>query len=312
VKPERNDAANTGGQSDAFPALSEIYLDKVEAGLRELCDSKRGAIPERLLESMSYSLLAGGKRLRPILCLAAAERCGAPAEQAMPMASALEFIHTASLIHDDLPCMDNDDLRRGRPTNHKVFGECTAVLAGFSLMIWAFEHAMSGLVSCGVPPETSLRSAAYLCEAAGPEGLCGGQMLDTDKDSQDSRRDFVYRIAEKKTSPLIRASVVTGAMLAGASDETVRRYAEYGEHLGIAFQIVDDILDATGTSEKLGKTPRKDEIQDKRTFVSAYGLDEAKRLAEDESAMASEALSPLFPNGDLLITLAKQLAYRSR
>jgi geranylgeranyl diphosphate synthase type II len=297
---------------DAVSELSRIYLDKIEAGLRELCESKRDTVPPRLLESMSYSLLAGGKRLRPALCLASSERNGATAEQAMPMAAALEFIHTASLIHDDLPCMDDDDLRRGSPTNHKVFGECTAVLAGFSLMICAFEHAISGLAANGIPPGTALRAAAYLCRATGAEGMCGGQMLDTDRRSQDSSRDFVYRIAEKKTSALVRASVVTGALLAGASDETVGRYSEYGEHIGIAFQIVDDILDVTGTPEKLGKTPHKDEEQDKMTFVSAYGLDGAKRRAEDESVRAAEALTPLFPNGDLLITLARQMAHRSR
>ncbi|MDR1508613.1 MAG: polyprenyl synthetase family protein [Synergistaceae bacterium] len=297
---------------DAVSALSGIYLGKIEAGLRDLCESKRGVIPARLLESMSYSLLEGGKRLRPALCLAVAERGGVPAEQAMPMASALEFVHTASLIHDDLPCFDDDDLRRGRPTNHKIFGECLAVLAGLSLMIWAFEHALSGLVENGIPPERALRAVAYLCASAGPGGMCGGQTLDTDRESQDSGRDFVYGIAEKKTAALIRASVVTGALLAGASDEIVRRYSEYGEHIGIAFQIVDDILDATGTREELGKTPHKDEAQDKKTFVSAYGLDGAKQRAEHESAKAAEALSSLFPGGDLLITLAKQLAHRSR
>jgi geranylgeranyl diphosphate synthase type II len=279
--------------------------------MRDLCESKREVIPPRLLDSMSYSLLGGGKRLRPVLCLAAAERNGVRAERAMPLALALEFVHTASLIHDDLPCMDNDDLRRGRPSNHKVFGECLAVLAGFSLLIWAFEHALSGLVENGIPPVRALQAVAYLCAATGPEGMCGGQTLDTDRASQDADRDFVYRIAAKKTSALIRASVVTGALLAGAADEVTRRYSEYGEHIGIAFQIVDDILDATGTPEKLGKTPHKDETQDKKTFVAAYGLDGAKRRAEDESAKAADALSPLFPGGDLLITLAKQLAHRS-
>jgi geranylgeranyl diphosphate synthase type II len=300
------------GPFDAISALSGTYADKIETGLRELCESKRGAIPPRLLKSISYSLLDGGKRLRPALCLAVAERNGVSAERAMPMASALEFIHTASLIHDDLPCMDDDDLRRGRPTNHKVFGECLAVLAGFSLMIWAFEHALSGLVANGIPHEMASGAVAYLCAAAGPEGMCAGQTLDTDRESQGANRDFVYEIAEKKTASLIRASVVTGALLAGASDETARRYAEYGGHIGMAFQIVDDILDVTGTPEKLGKTPHKDEAQDKRTFVSSYGLDGAKERAERESAKAAEVLSPLFPGGDLLITLAEQLAHRSR
>jgi geranylgeranyl diphosphate synthase type II len=306
----RDDSAMSGS-FDAISALSGIYADKIETGLRGLCESRHDAIPPRLLKSMSYSLLDGGKRLRPALCLAVAERNGVLAERAMPMASALEFIHTASLIHDDLPCMDNDDLRRGRPANHKVFGECLAILAGFSLMIWAFEHALSGLAANGVPPGMASRAVAYLCRSAGPEGMCAGQTLDTDRKSQSAGRDFVYEIAEKKTASLIRASVVTGALLAGASDETVRRYSEYGGHIGMAFQIVDDILDATGTPEKLGKTPHKDEAQDKITFVSSYGLDGAKQRAERESAQAAEALSPLLPRGDLLVTLAEQLAHRS-
>jgi geranylgeranyl diphosphate synthase type II len=260
---------------------------------------------------MAYSLKAGGKRLRPALCLAVAEDSGVGPETAMPMAMALEFIHTASLIHDDLPCMDDDDLRRGRPSNHKAFGDCLAVLAGDSLMVWAFGYALSGLVSNGVSAERAAKASAYLSEASGPEGVCGGQALDMDECGREFGGEFAYRIAEKKTAALIRASVVTGAIIGGRSEDDVGRYADYGSHLGMAFQIVDDILDATGTPEQLGKTPRKDEAQNKMTFVSAYGLEGACSRAKEESGRAALALAPMGCENGLLAALARQLAHRS-
>jgi geranylgeranyl diphosphate synthase type II len=296
---------------NAASELSGRYIEKFEAALEDVCDSYEGRIPARLLESMAYSLKAGGKRLRPALCLTVAENSGVDPRSAMPMALALEFIHTASLIHDDLPCMDDDDLRRGKPTNHKAFGECMAVLAGDSLMIWAFGFALSGLLSGGISADRAARAVAFLSEASGPEGMCGGQVLDTDERSRESSPDFVYRIAEKKTAALIRASVVTGALIGGRSETDVRFYSDYGAHLGTAFQIIDDILDATGVPEQLGKTPHKDEAQDKMTFVSAYGIERARRRAEDESRMAVEALSPFGDEGSLLIALAKQMEHRS-
>jgi geranylgeranyl diphosphate synthase type II len=298
-------------EPDAISALSEKYAGKFEAALEALCAGHEGKIPSRLLESMAYSLRAGGKRLRPSLCLAVAEDSGVGAETAMPMAMALEFIHTASLIHDDLPCMDDDDLRRGRPANHKIFGEYLAVLAGDSLMVWAFGYALSGLVSNGVSAELAAKASVCLSEASGPEGVCGGQALDMDECGRELGGGFAYRIAEKKTAALIRASVVTGAIIGGRSEDDVRRYADYGSHLGMAFQIVDDILDATGTPEQLGKTPRKDEAQNKMTFVSAYGLEGAYSRAEEESGRAALALAPMRGENGLLIALAGQLAHRS-
>ncbi|MDR3279037.1 MAG: polyprenyl synthetase family protein [Synergistaceae bacterium] len=297
---------------DALSLLSSTYSDKFEKYLSALFSFPGEGMPLRLADAMSYSLMAGGKRLRPALCLASAERCGLAPEMAMPMACAIEFIHTASLIHDDLPCMDDDDLRRGRPTSHKVFGECLAVLAGDSLMIWAFGFALSGLNSNGVPAELASRAVACLSEASGPAGMCGGQVLDTDAQSRMASDDFVYRIAEAKTAALIRSSVVSGAILGGADERTLRHYGDYGTHLGLAFQIVDDILDVTGLAEELGKTPNKDASQDKMTFVSSYGLEGARRLAMEESSRAMDSLSPLFPDGDPLIDLAESLSERSR
>jgi geranylgeranyl diphosphate synthase type II len=268
-------------------------------------------MPARLAEAVTYSLTVGGKRLRPILCLASAERFGVSPEKAMPMAAAIEFIHTASLIHDDLPCMDDDDMRRGKPTNHRMFGECMAVLAGDSLMIWAFGYALSGLARNGIQAGRALEAAAYLSEASGPFGMCGGQVLDTDPHAFESGENFVYKIAERKTADMLRASAAVGAILGGAAEAEIRSVEEYGSHLGLAFQIVDDILDATGTPEELGKTPHKDEKQGKTTFVSVFGLKAARRLAEEESAMAARAAASLWGERDELAVLARELALRS-
>lgn len=306
------DRTNDGKNAPtALETLSEHYSGRVESYLKGLFDDPDEDIPERLSEAMAYSLLAGGKRLRPALCLAAAERCGVDPEKALPMAAAVEFIHTASLIHDDLPCMDNDDFRRGKPTNHKKFGECLALIAGDSLMIWAFGFALSHLCEIGIPHERIVRAVSFLAEASGPEGMCGGQVLDTDEESQSDDRDFVYKIATAKTAALIRAALVCGATLGDISDTTLQCYYDYGTHLGLAFQIVDDILDVTASKEELGKTPHKDEEQGKRTFVAAYGLEDAKRRALAESEEATHALEQLFPVGDLLIDLALDLAGRT-
>ena len=298
--------------NDAMSALCGRYSSVFEVSLRDLCSNRQEGVPPRLMEAMSYSLLAGGKRLRPALCMASAERCGTAPESVIPMASAIEFIHTASLIHDDLPCMDDDDLRRGRPTNHKVFGECMAVLAGDALMIWSFGYALENLPKRGFQLERVCRAVSVLSGASGPSGMIGGQVLDTDAGSRENDADFVRVIAVKKTAALIRASVETGAILGGADDSALCRYRDYGTHLGVAFQIVDDILDVTSTAEELGKTPHKDAAQDKATFIAAWGLDGAKRRAGEESEAAAEALAPLFPNGDPLIDLARGLAGRNR
>jgi geranylgeranyl diphosphate synthase type II len=227
------------------------------------------------------------------------------------MAAAIEFIHTASLIHDDLPCMDDDDLRRGKPTNHRMFGEHMAILAGDSLMIWAFGYALAGLALNGTDMGRALKAAVCLSEASGPLGMCGGQALDTDPESFEAGENFLYKIAEKKTADLICASVVSGAALAGVTMRDIYSLEEYGLRLGLAFQIVDDILDATGTPEELGKTPHKDEKQGKTTFVSVFGLERARSLAEEESAKAAEVAESLGGPRDELTLLARQLAHRS-
>jgi len=188
-------------------------------------------IPSRLKEAMGYSLEAGGKRLRPFLCMAGAELAGCPATEVMPMAMALEMFHTASLIHDDLPCMDDDPLRRGKPSNHIVFGECLATLAGDSLLLWAFETAIQGLFP-HFPPGRVFKALKVFAQAIGPSGVCAGQVLDTDPSSRKPEPDFVREIALLKTGTLIRASVLTGGILGGLAEDREAALYNYGTHLG--------------------------------------------------------------------------------
>lgn len=296
----------------AIKILDDTYVKVFDDHLEHTLNRYRDEMPARLFDSMSYSLKAGGKRLRPSLCLAVAERNGMPVQSALPLAAAIEFIHTASLIHDDLPCMDDDDLRRGQPTNHKVYGEGLAVVAGDALMLWAFGVCAREMIEVKVPAEFALAAIKHLADGAGPFGMCGGQVLDSDIESRDpTAENFVYSIATLKTAALMRASVTSAAALCGASDEAMRCYADYGLHLGLAFQIVDDVLDVRATSEQLGKTPRKDIAQGKITFASTFGIDQAMALAKDEAESAAFALDPIFPNGDLLIDLAHELVGRA-
>lgn len=268
------------------------------------------SIPERLKEAMGYSLEAGGKRLRPFLCFAGAKLSACPTAPVMPMALALEMFHTASLIHDDLPCMDDDSLRRGKPSNHILFGEGLATLAGDSLLLWAFETAIRGL-SPFFPADRVLRALGEFSLAIGPSGVCAGQVLDTDFQSRKDDPGFVWEIAALKTGSLIRASLLTGGILGGLTAEKETALYNYGTHLGTAFQIVDDLLDKTGKAQELGKTPGKDAAQGKITFVSVYGLEKAKGIALEESGLAVDALSCFGDEAEVLRTLAVTLSERS-
>ncbi len=290
--------------------------ERFEDALRRLFEDDRVTqdVPEILKEAMNYSLLAGGKRLRPALCLASAERSGCSFEEAFPLAAAFEMIHTASLIHDDLPCMDNDELRRGKPTNHVVYGEDVALYAGNGLMMLAFEYPLLALGHSQIDPRNLLNAISLLAEAAGPSGVCGGQVLDSREfrgSTVQEKRDYVGQIAYSKTAMLLRAAVVAGAALGGLPDEQLACYYQYGTHLGLAFQIVDDILDVTANSEQLGKTPGKDAAQNKVTYVDAYGLEGARELATEVSEKAVSSLAPLFPQGDVLLDLPLYLVERT-
>ena len=250
--------------------------------------------PETIYQAMRYSLLAGGKRLRPILCLATSELTGGNIEIAMPTACALEMIHTMSLIHDDLPAMDNDDYRRGKLTNHKVYGEDIAILAGDGLLAYAFEYVATN--THNVPAERIVRVIACLGRTVGAEGLVGGQVLDLESEGKtDISSQTLSFIHTHKTGALLEASVVSGAILAGASDEDIAKLSRYAQNIGLAFQIIDDILDITATDEQLGKTAGKDLQAKKATYPSLWGIEKSQAEAQK---LIDEAIAQLTTYGE--------------
>lgn len=259
--------------------------EPVRAYLESCLDSPD--TPDALVEAMRYSLLAGGKRLRPVLCLASAGLFGAARDDIMPFACAIELIHTYSLVHDDLPAMDDDDLRRGKPTSHKQFGEAVAILAGDALLTEAF--GLMALVA--VPSERVVRAMALAARAAGAAGMVGGQVLDMAYTAMDGvSLDELRRMHALKTGALIRMSCQAGAVLAGAPEPGVEAQARYGAALGLAFQIADDILDEVGDEAAMGKPVGSDRAAGKTTYVSLVGLDESRRLARAAAAEAVAAL----------------------
>ena len=253
--------------------------------------SSLGDIPSPLWEAMSYSLDAGGKRIRPVLLLAACEMAGGDAAQAMPFACALEMIHTYSLIHDDLPAMDNDDLRRGQPTNHKVFGENVAILAGDGLLNAAAEVMASAAVKMG--DLRGIRAMEIIMRRAGVTGMIAGQSEDVTSEGQEPREDIVRYIHEHKTADLLQAAVEAGLALAGAGNQEIAAGSEYALHLGLAFQMTDDLLDVTGNADRLGKSTGKDQEQNKMTWVALKGVDGTREDARKEISRAKEALARL-------------------
>jgi len=278
----------------------------VEPALAEAVGQPEGALG-RLHESMRYSLLAGGKRLRPALCLAACEAAGGEAGRAVPAAVALELIHTYSLVHDDLPCMDDDDLRRGRPTNHVVYGEAMAVLAGDGLLTRAF----GVLATADLPAETRVRMVAALAEAAGSRGMVGGQALDLAAEGEDVDLPSLQYIHTHKTGALFSASCRLGGLAAGGTEDALDRLRRYGDRIGLAFQIVDDLLDETATSEQLGKATGKDRGRGKATYPRLLGLAESRRRVEDLAGEARILAESFGAPGEGLAGLARFVVERS-
>ncbi|HEY9816631.1 MAG TPA: farnesyl diphosphate synthase [Candidatus Obscuribacterales bacterium] len=266
--------------------------------------------PEKIYDAMRYSLLAGGKRLRPILCLSACNLIGGTTTMAMPSACAMEMIHTMSLIHDDLPAMDNDDYRRGKLTNHKVYGEDIAILAGDGLLAYAFEFIATQ--TQGVPAEQVLQVIARLGRAVGAAGLVGGQVVDLECEGKpDVSVETLTFIHRHKTGALLEASVVCGAVLGGASDHQLQCLSDYAQNIGLAFQIVDDILDITATQEELGKTAGKDLLAQKATYPSLWGLDESRHQAQQLIDAAKANLTSFGPAAAPLLSLADYIVSRS-
>ncbi len=263
--------------------------------------------PATIHRAMRYSLFAGGKRLRPILTLAAAEACGGKIEQAMPLACAMECIHTYSLVHDDLPSMDNDDFRRGRPTCHKVFGDGIAVLAGDALLTIAFEIVSHARPTRRYDMSTLLREVAV---AAGSRKLIAGQVADLEAEGKATNRDGLLFIHENKTAAILTASVCLGAMSANATSKELSAMTKFGRSLGLAFQVIDDILDVTQTTEKLGKSAGKDLAAKKATYPSVIGLEESRVEARRLTRRAHQALDIFGAKAARLRQLADYLLER--
>ena len=259
-----------------------------------------------LLDAMRYSLLAGGKRIRPVLLLRFAALCGLEEPDAMDAACGIEMLHTYSLIHDDLPCMDDDDLRRGRPTCHKVFGETNAVLAGDALQAAAFAHVLSARV----PGERRAAMALTLAKAVGEMGMCGGQYLDTCREGELRTKEDLLLVHSLKTSALLQAACVMGVQAAGGTPEQVNAADSFARHLGLAFQIRDDILDCISTAEELGKPIGSDAAEEKCTFAVLYGVDACEELVLEHTEKAKEALRSAFTDTGFMEWLADWLAVR--
>lgn len=269
---------------------------------------KGNSIAPKLLGSMEYSLLGGGKRIRPALALAACEASGGTVEDALPVACALEMIHTYSLIHDDLPSMDNDDLRRGRSTNHKVYGEAMAILAGDGLITEAFQ-----CLSCPewkVPQDRRLDIIGIISNGAGYNGMVGGQALDLEFEGKDFDEKTLEKIHAHKTGKLLLASVLAGGRAGGAYGETLECLRRYGQSIGLAFQIADDVLDVTKTTEELGKDSKSDLKKKKATYPLLLGLKESKKRAQSLLEEALLAVKPLEEKGHILADLARYIVDR--
>jgi geranylgeranyl diphosphate synthase, type II len=300
----------------ATSGLTEFVQDarrRVDEALSRLLpaasDDPESACPARLAAAMRYSVLGGGKRLRPVLVLMAAEACGGDPALALPAACALEMVHTYSLIHDDLPAMDDDDLRRGRLTCHKAFDEATAVLAGDALLTLAFEV----LARYVYPEQAALACVRTLAEAAGPAGMVGGQLADLEAEGRaDATLEALQAIHRRKTGALLRASLRIGALVARAPEAALCALEDYGQGVGLAFQIVDDLLDVQGDESKLGKRVGKDQGLGKWTYPSLLGIEGSRSRARQLAEEAAEALAPLGDRGDRLRALAMDLLERDR
>ena len=285
----------------------ERYIPVIENKLNELLPES-GELYSSAVNAMRYSLLSGGKRIRPILLLEFYSLFGGRAEGALNFAAALEMIHSYSLIHDDLPCMDNDDMRRGKPSCHKAFGYDTALLAGDALLTHAFFAAAN---AADIPPERVSRAISVLAQKAGIYGMVGGQVMDLDFEKNGANGEELTAMYIKKTSCLLEAAAMCGAVLAGADEETVKKAEEYAENLGLAFQITDDILDCTADEKTLGKPIGSDKKNGKTTFVTLLGLDGAKQKAALLTKKAEDILNGFSGDTSYLNELTEYLLNRN-
>ena len=292
-------------QSDDALSILKRHGAATEAYMKKALQRQTDA-PARLIEAMDYSLMAGGKRLRPTLVLESAIACGGDVNaSALAAAGAIELIHTFSLVHDDLPAMDNDDLRRGRPTNHKVYGEPMAILAGDAMVSLAFE-----LIATDAEPAVAAKLIAELAHATGPRGMIGGQVLDMEGEQKSLKLEQLQQLHRMKTGALLVSACRLGALSTNASTTQVSALAEFGRHLGLAFQIVDDLLDVTASAEQMGKATGKDAAKGKNTYPALLGVDETRRQAKLQLDEAFQSLRPLGSAADGLRTLAEFVVER--
>ncbi len=287
---------------------TEEYRQRIEQAL-EACFQTREDFPLKgLAEAMRYSLLAGGKRVRPMLVLEFCRIAGGDTELAMPVACAIEMLHTYSLIHDDLPCMDNDDLRRGKPTNHKVFGECTAVLAGDTLQAEAF----GTILRSELPTDRKAACAEILAGAVGLDGMCGGQFLDMQWEGRKLTEQELTEINSRKTGALLVAACQMGVAAAGGSSAMMDAAGHFGAAIGMAFQIRDDVLDVISTAEVLGKPIGSDVQESKNTYMALMGKEGCEKTIANLTAFAKQVLSEAFDDTDFLCALADALSTREK
>ncbi|QDU40436.1 Farnesyl diphosphate synthase [Maioricimonas rarisocia] len=303
MNPAVPESTNTS-LDEFLPAMRE----RVETALQS-CLKLSDDCPPRLLEGIGYSLLGGGKRLRPVLTLMACEACGGDTSAAMPAACAVEMIHAYSLIHDDLPAMDDDEWRRGKPSNHIAFGEANAILAGDALLTLAFETIAGGIQ----PPEVAAACCLDLARAAGAEGMVGGQVADLEaEETPVGTVEQLEAIHRRKTGRLLCAALTLGGRVALADSQSLRSLQVYGENVGLAFQIADDLLDVVGTAETMGKGARKDASLGKLTYPSLLGEAESRRRAGALIDQARQALAPFGAKGRHLDALARYVIERDR
>jgi len=293
---------NFSQQLSSKIAMVDEYLEKYIP----LRDNYQSAI----YEAMRYSLFAGGKRLRPVIALASCELVGGNIKDAVPIACALEMIHTYSLIHDDLPAMDNDDYRRGKPTNHKVYGEAVAILAGDALLNKAFEVAVNEGLKTGVDPARLLKAISVIATASGADGMIGGQIVDLESENKEIDLERLKYMHLHKTGALIVAAAKAGAIIGGANEVQIHALSSFAENLGLAFQIKDDLLDVEGNQEKLGKPVFSDIRKGKSTFVSLMGIEESRKAVDKLSKDAVECLKVFGDKGAFLSQLAQYLIHR--
>lgn len=289
----------------------ELVLQQKQKQVEDFLASQftEGGNHQVLLDAMRYSLLAGGKRLRPVLCMSFCEMCGGTAEAALPAAAAIEMVHTYSLIHDDLPCMDNDDYRRGRLTCHKVYGEDIATLAGDALLTAAFRY----VTRLNAPAEQVVRCVTLLSQAAGEQGMVAGQILDLAGEKQALSEDALREVHRHKTGDMIRAACQMGVVLGGGSEAQITAAGKFAMALGMAFQIRDDLLDCVGTQEQLGKPIGSDAENGKTTFVTLFGPERCQRMVEAETAKALAHLdSGEFRDQAFIQWLARSLTARMK